>query len=172
MMNMKTIWQKLFPRTDPLQTSVKGVIAPSCDPDEMLISRLTEHEGIKKFGYLDSKGYMTVGIGRCIQSGVGKGLSIDEIFFLLRNDITDFRSQLKKYDWFTIQDEVRANALVELAFNLGIEHLLKFENMIDALRRKSYPEAAKELLNSEWAMQVGAIRSSDLAYRLAQGRYK
>lgn len=152
--------------------SVKGVCAPSCDPIEMLISRLAEHEGIKKFAYKDTKGYVTVGIGRCLESGVGKGLSIDECFYLLRNDIADFKSQLVKYDWFQLQDETRQHALVELAFNMGTANLLKFVNMIDALKRKSYAEAVKHLMDSVWAKQVGAARSADICYRLNNGRYK
>lgn len=155
-----------------MQTSVKGVVAPSPIPDEMLIGRLVEHEGIKRFGYLDTNGYMTVGIGRCIDPKVGKGFTIDEIFYLLRNDIADFRSMLKNYDWYKIQDDVRADALVELAFNMGIFNLLGFTKMIDALKRKSYSEAAKELLNSKWATQVGKNRASDLHGRILNGRYK
>lgn len=154
-----------------MQTSVKGVVAPSAIPDEMLIGRIVEHEGMKRFGYLDSKGYMTVSIGRCIQPGVGKGLSVDECFFLLKNDIADFRSELKKYDWYIIQDQTRADALVELAFNMGLEGLLEFTHMLDALKRKSYTEAAKSLLESHWAIEVGPTRSKDLAYRISNGRY-
>ncbi len=152
--------------------SVKGVCSPSSDPIEMLISRLVEHEGMKKFAYQDSMGYTTVGIGRCLDSRVGKGLSVDECFFLLRNDIADFKSQLAKYDWFVMQDEVRQLALVELAFNMGLEHLIGFVHMIDALKRKSFAEAARDLLASQWAVQVGNNRSQDLAYRINFGRYR
>ena len=155
-----------------MSDSVKGVVAPSSDPIEMLISRIVEHEGMKKFAYKDTMGYITVGIGRCVQDGIGKGLSVDECFFLLKNDIADFRSQLIKYDWFKCQDDIRQGALIELCFNMGLTHLLQFKNMLDSLGRKSYPEASKELLNSKWAEQVGASRSSDLAYRISFGRYK
>jgi lysozyme len=162
----KSLWSRLF-----MQTSVKGVIAPSAVPDEMLIGCLGAHEGIKQFGYLDSDKNMTIGCGRCIQEGVGRGLSVDEIFYLLKNDIAYFRLQLQVYDWYKIQDQVRADALVELAFNMGISHLLEFADMLYALKRKSYPEAAKALLASKWAEQVGPIRSKDLAYRILNGRY-
>lgn len=150
----------------------KGVCAPSYDPMEMLISRVVEHEGIKKFAYTDTLGYTTVGIGRCIDSRVGKGLSVDECFYLLNNDLKECRSQLTKYDWFTNQDEARQGALIELCFNLGITGLLGFKNMIDALKRKSYAEAVKHLKDSKWSSQVGARRVDDISYRIANGRYK
>ena len=155
-----------------MNDSVKGVVAPSSDPIEMLISRIVEHEGMKKFAYKDTMGYITVGIGRCLQDGVGKGLSTDECFFLLKNDIADFRGQLSVYPWFKCQDDVRQNALIELCFNMGLSHLLQFKNTLDALGRKNYPEAAKELLSSKWAQQVGKARSEDIAYRISVGRYK
>lgn len=151
---------------------MKGVIAPSAIHDEMLINRLTEHEGIKRFAYHDSLGFITVGIGRCIDSRIGAGLSIEECFYLLRNDLAASRNRLKVYDWYTGLDETRADAVVELEFNMGISHLLEFTDMLDALKRKSYLEAAKALLASKWANEVGNIRSQDLAYRLGNGRYK
>lgn len=155
-----------------MSDSVKGVCAPSSTPDEMLISRITEHEGIKRFVYQDSLGYATIGIGRCIEAKIGKGLSIDEVFYLLRNDIKDFRNQLAQFEWFTMQDQVRRDVLVELAFNMGVANLLKFKRMIGALTIKSYPSACKELMDSAWAIQVGKNRSDDICYRLGNGRYK
>ncbi len=151
---------------------VKGVCAPSHDSDEMFMSRLVEHEGIKRFAYADIFGYVSIGIGRCLQEGKGRGLTTDECFMLLRNDMTYFRDLLLKYEWFTKQDTVRQNALVELAFNLGVNGLLGFKKMISALSVNNYPVAAKELLDSAWAVQVGVSRSSDLQYRILTGRYK
>ena len=153
-------------------SNAKGVCAPSSDPMEMLISRVVEHEGIKKFAYTDTLGYTTVGIGRCIDARVGKGLSVDECFYLLRNDLAECRSQLTKYDWFKNQDEVRQGALIELCFNLGITGLIGFKNMITSLKLKSYAEAVKHLKDSKWASQVGARRVEDICWRLGNGRYK
>jgi lysozyme len=150
----------------------KGVCASSHDADEMLISRLVEHEGIKKFSYNDSRGFATIGVGRCIEEGKGRGLTTDECFYLLKNDLIYFRNLLLKYDWFTKQDVVRQNALVELAFNLGVNGLLGFKNMISALTVNNYALAAKELVDSSWSQQVGSARSKDLQHRILNGRYK
>ena len=148
-----------------------GLCAPNAAPDDLLIGRIVEHEGIKKFAYKDTLGYITAGVGRCLQEGVGKGLSIDEIFFLLRNDIADFRHQLKDFDWFKNQDDVRQGVLIELCFNLGLSHLLGFKNMLAALLIKNYPLAVKELCDSAWSKQVSAARVNDIKGRLLNGRY-
>ena len=152
--------------------SPKGVCAPSHDADEMLLSRLVQHEGIKQFAYTDSLGYVTIGVGRCIHEGKGRGLTSDECFMLLKNDLMYFRNLLLKYDWFTKQDTVRQNALVELAFNMGVNGLLGFKKMLSALTVNNYALAAKELADSSWSRQVGKSRSGDLQYRILNGRYK
>lgn len=148
-----------------------GLCAPN-SADEILIGRIVEHEGMKKFAYKDTKNYITVGIGRCIEANVGKGLSVDECFYLLRNDIAEFRKDLSAYEWFKIQDDVRQGVLIELAFNMGMAHLLGFKNMIAALLAKNYSLASKELANSAWFTQVGKGRSDDIRWRLDNGRYK
>lgn len=165
MMIMKAMWKKkMLPNN--------GICAPASDLTDLLINRIIQHEGIKNFAYHDSLGYLTIGIGRCIQEKVGKGLSTSECMYLLRNDIAEFHAQLMKYNWFVMQDEVRQDALVELAFNMGVAHLLGFKQMIDALTKQSYQGAAKELINSAWSKQVGASRASDLAWRIQYGRYQ
>ena len=49
-------------------------------------------------------------------------------------------------------------------FNMGMPTLRKFRNMLDALERKEYSRAADEMLDSNWADQVGdrAIELSDI----------
>lgn len=151
------------------------MISYPCDDDanpKPLIDRLIAHEGVKKFAYQDTKGYLTVGIGRCIDSRVGKGLSIDECMYLLRNDIKDFRLQLETFDWFNLQDCVRQDVLVELAFNMGISNLLKFKKMIADLLKKDYQAACMNLIDSAWHNQVSKDRSRDICYRLEHGNYQ
>ncbi len=151
---------------------VKGVCAPSHDSDEMFMSRLVEHEGIKPSAYQDSMGYWTIGIGTLIDERKGGKLTSEECFYLCRNRLNLRRNDLLKYDWFVKQDIIRQNALVELAFNMGVRGLLGFKKMLSALTVNNYALAAKELLDSAWAVQVGVARASDLHYRILTGRYK
>lgn len=155
-----------------MQANVNGVCSPSCDPMEMLIGRIVEHEGIRRSAYQDSTGYWTIGIGRLIDIRKHAGLSVDECFMLLRNDLAEKKSELIKFEWFTKQDYVRQGALLEMAFNIGTDRLLGFRHMIDALGINNYSKASKELLSSLWALEVGRERTQDICYRLLSGRYK
>ena len=40
---------------------------------------LKRHEGVKTHAYKDHLGYVTVGVGRCLDEKVGLGLADDEI---------------------------------------------------------------------------------------------
>lgn len=128
------------------------------------------HEGKKNHVYNDSLGIPTIGIGRNI-SPSGPGLSDDECLYLLRNDIERCRKSLQPYEWYNKQDQVRKDAIVELVFNLGFAGFLKFKNTINMLACKNYISAAKALLNSKWAKQVGPNRSNNIADRIRTGRY-
>jgi lysozyme len=139
--------------------------------DDKLIERIIAHEGTKKFAYQDSEGYWSIAIGRCIDSRIGAGLSIDEQMFLLNNDIKRCRQELCTKSFYSIQDIVRKDALVELCFNLGIDKLLKFTKMLSAMQDKNYSQAAIELNNSLWAKQVQPLRVQDLLNRIKYGRY-
>ena len=138
---------------------------------EKLEKIILQHEGIEKHAYNDSLGFVTIGIGKCIDRRRGAGLTEDECLYLLRNDIERCKEQLSKYTWFTKQDEVRKDAIIELVFNLGISGFLKFKNTINMLACKDYVSASKALLDSKWAKQVGPNRSNNIADRIRLGRY-
>lgn len=135
--------------------------------DEFM-SLLIEHEGLKKMPYTDTVGKLTIGIGRNLTD---RGISVQEAIHLCENDIRESRMELGHYDWFNEMDKVRKDVLVELHFNIGLSRLLKFENMIEALKKKRYGDAAAHMLDSRWRQQVGDKRSGNMAKRLATGKY-
>ena len=69
---------------------------------------------------------------------------------------------------FDALDPVRQRALINLTFNIGIEAVLGFHKMLSALIQQDYETAAKELLFSRYAVQVGA-RATRLAHMLRTG---
>lgn len=140
--------------------------------DEKLQERIIAHEGISHYAYTDTIGFITVGIGRCLDPRRGQGLSTDECLYLLGNDIKRITAELSKYHWFTIQDPVRQGVLIELAFNMGIAGLCTFTQMITDLEAKNYGMAYIELMASRWVHQVGKERSQDIGYRLKTGQYQ
>lgn len=133
---------------------------------ERLKQQLIFHEGMVLKPYRDTKGIWTIGVGRNMEANpvedeLGRqvdsnGISEGEAIFLLNNDITTVEKQVKNNipAYFQIS-EPRKHVLLDMAFNLGISGLLRFQNMLRALNRSDYNRTAEEMLNSLWAQQVG-----------------
>jgi len=120
-----------------------------------LIAMLRRHEGVEPYGYQCTEGKLTVGVGRNIDPEGGLGLSADEIDYLLENDINRTIADLEKFTWYAGLNENQQAGLVDFHFNVGGTTFRKFKNMIAALADGDYAEAAKELLDSRYAKQVG-----------------
>lgn len=119
-----------------------------------LIEQLKRHEGVSKWAYEDHLGYITVGVGRCLDPEIGLGLSDKEIDYLLMNDIERCYKELECLSWFPDLDPVRQEALVNMVFNLGLTRFLQFKKTLAYLAEGKYPQAADEMLDSKWARQV------------------
>ncbi len=131
---------------------------------------LRRDEGVVPFAYQDHLGYWTIGVGRLIDKRKGGGLSDAEIDFLLSNDIDRFEKQvIDALPWYSRLDDVRQRVLVNMAFNLGIAGLLGFKNTLAMIERGDYAGAAKGMLNSKWATQVGE-RARRLATMMETGK--
>jgi lysozyme len=50
--------------------------------------------------------------------------------------------------------QTRKIVLLDMAYNLGVDGLLKFRKMLAAIDRRDYELAAKEMLDSRYARQV------------------
>lgn len=121
-----------------------------------LIEQLKRHEGVKTHAYKDHLGYITVGVGRCLEDGIGVGLSEDEIDYLLLNDIKRCSLELNtEFDWFSGLDAVRKDAMINLCFNVGLPRLKGFVKALAAMEAQDYETAADEFFDSRWATQVG-----------------
>lgn len=119
-----------------------------------LIEQLKRHEGVSKWAYEDHLGYITVGVGRCLDPEIGLGLSDKEIDYLLQNDIERCYKELECLSWFPDLDPIRQEALVNMVFNLGLTRFLQFKKTLAYMAEGRYPEAADEMLDSKWARQV------------------
>ena len=133
-----------------------------------LIDTLVRHEGLRRLAYEDSLGILTIGVGRNIQE---VGLSDDEIYYLLKNDIRRCETELDNaFRWYKHLDQVRQEAMINLCFNLGITRLRKFKHALRAMEAKDYEDAADEFLDSLWATQVGQ-RAVEVAEMIRTGNY-
>ena len=128
-----------------------------------LIAELRRDEGVVEHAYQDSLGYWTIGVGHLIDKRKGGRISDVVIDMLLKLDIDEKIAELnEKLPWWGFLDEPSQRVLVNMAFNLGVGGLLKFEKFMDALKDGDRDRAALEMLSSTWAKQVGA-RATRLA---------
>ena len=131
------------------------------DMDKM-IDELVDHEGLELHPYEDSLGILTIGVGRNLEE---RGISEDEAFYLLGNDIEVIWDELiSKHPIVEDLDDQRQMILLNMAFNMGVPRLGKFKKMWAAIESGDMEEASKQALDSRWADQVGR-RAEELAER-------
>ncbi len=126
-----------------------------------LKDQLIRDEGFKGKPYPDTTGHLTIGFGRNLTDG---GITLAEAEFLLDNDISRHTADvLALFPWMLRMDDVRREALINMAFNEGAHGLLKSPKMLRAAEAGDWALAAVELLNGPYHLQVG-----DRAYRLSR----
>lgn len=133
---------------------------------------LVKHEGRVFVGgrhrmYTDTVGKVTIGYGRNLSD---RGVSETEAQFQLDNDIQEVIDQLRHdYKWFDGLNDVRQEVVINMAFNLGINGFSKFKKTIKHIDRAEFYPAAREMLDSKWARQVGS-RAQELAREMITGK--
>ena len=129
---------------------------------------LIRHEGLRLKPYRDTVGKLTIGIGRNLDD---VGITREEAMMLLNNDIANVRREVKKaFPWFSRLNRVRQNVVLNMVFNLGLPRFRQFKKAIGALRTRRWDEAAKQMLDSRWARQVGR-RARELSSMMRSGKY-
>jgi lysozyme len=131
-----------------------------------LIDSLIKHEGYRNTVYQCTAGKPTIGIGHNLETPI----SDTAIMQILLDDIDTCVAELDRTrpNWRQ-HNEARQNVLVEMVFNLGMPRLNKFTKMWAALDAKDYNEAAKQMMQSTWAVQVGQ-RAKTLSDRMKAGK--
>ena len=111
------------------------------------IEQLKSDEGESLTIYNCTAGVPTIGIGRNLEAGISK----EESNYLFMNDLTRVEEELdRNFTWFRVLSSVRQGVLINMNFNLGLTRFMTFENMIAALEKRDYEEAAKEMIDSLW----------------------
>lgn len=132
---------------------------------EMLI----RHEGLRLKPYRDTKGKLTIGVGRNLDD---VGITREEALLLLNNDLARVRREVERaFPWFSSLNPVRKNVVLNMVFNLGLPRFRGFTKTIAAIEAKDWENAAREMLESRWAQQVGR-RAHELAAMMKRGKYE
>ena len=115
--------------------------------------RIKQHEGFRGKPYRCTAGKLTIGYGRNIEDN---GITEAEASFLLDNDLKRCEAECRQaFSWFDNLDDIRQGVIVEMDFNLGLKKFKGFRKMLAACEKQDYELAAREMLDSLWARQVG-----------------
>lgn len=146
---------------------------------EQLQRQLKLEEGRPAKTYLDHKGILTGGIGHNLLAHPEPGF--DRVDVPVPDDVcarwfeSDIQATIDQLDrrlpWWREQDDVRQNAMLNLAFNMGINGLLTFKNTLAAWQEGNWARAAAGLLKSQYALDVGPHRSGRVASMVFYGRW-
>jgi len=119
-----------------------------------LTQLLVQHEGTELMPYVDTTGHVTIGVGRNLTS---VGISWQEAMILLENDIQRIQKEADdNFPWFKNLSPNRQIVVLDMIFNLGLSGFMGFRKTISFIRRGQWENAAREMLNSIWAQQVGS----------------
>lgn len=131
-----------------------------------VISNLKKHEGLSLTLYKCPAGKLTIGYGHNIED---IGITEDVAELLLQQDAFIAAKQVSSnIDCFYSLTEARQYVLIDMCFNMGLSKLMQFKKMLRALDLGDYKTAAKEMLNSKWAVQVKS-RANYLACVMQSG---
>ncbi len=100
-------------------------------------------------------GKLTIGVGRNLDD---EGITKEEALYLLNNDIQRIKGELASLPNFSQLSEPRQRVLTEMGFNIGLEGLMKFKEMWQAIQAQDWDGAANAMLDSLWAKEVGTTR--------------
>ena len=134
---------------------------------DLLAQELERDEALRLKPYRDTVGKLSIGVGRNLTDC---GIRRDEAMLMLSNDIAATVADLDQHlPWWRQLDELRQRVLANMCFNLGIQRLMQFFHFLYALQKGDYEVAAKEMLASKWAEEVGE-RATRLAQAIKSGQ--
>ena len=127
-------------------------------------------EGIRHTAYKDTLNNWTIGVGHLIKIPdeeylIDKELTSLEVDQIFTTDLNQAIDDARKFVDVNHIHEEAFEIVVDMAFNLGLPKLMKFQRFRQALLAKQYKMASIEMLDSLWARQL-PNRSKRLAKRM------
>jgi lysozyme len=116
------------------------------------------------------KGVPTIGYGRALDHH--NGIRQDEADLLFENDLTEKIGGLEMvYHWFRTLDDVRKVAVIDMAFPLGVDGIMKLRRFVNAIGDADFELAASHMLASKFARDIKEHRAERLARMLRTGEW-
>lgn len=140
---------------------------------ETLESRIIRHEGFCSVPKIDVYPNFVVGFGHDISKSeydnYSNGITWDAAESLLQSDIFVVKSECAKvFPWILGLSTLRQEVIWEMAFQMGIEGVSAFKNMIAAIRDQDWNKASQSMLDSAWHSETPS-RCSELANLMKNG---
>jgi len=112
---------------------------------------LKRDEGFRSSVYLDTHGHPTVMYGVNLDASP---FTEEEGALVLQHRVSSIRLQLFRFPWFARMGLVRQAVILNMAYNLGVDGMLKFKKMIAAIEVEDYREAAAQIMDSKAAREL------------------
>ena len=127
----------------------------------LLEDDLKREESCRLLAYQDSKGIWTIGwgyVGPEVHAGLVWGQKMADQMFDARID--EKIAQLDQMlPWWRTLDDIRANVLVKMAYQMGIGGLLGFQQFLAHVKAGEWDLAKAAGLDSEWARSDSPARA-------------
>ncbi len=129
-------------------------------------------EGYRESVYIDSVGVPTLGWGHALHESSFVPKEVCEIFFEHDFKRAEYQADKLLNDHGVSLNSIRRFVILNMIFNMGSAGVRRFKKMWQALQQSppDYAEAARQMLDSKWAGQVGK-RSTYLAELMERGKY-
>ena len=111
------------------------------------IADLKRDEGFKPKPYQCTSGVWTIGYGFT-------SLTVSESNMILSMRVNHINCELLEFGWYRGLNNARKSVIIQMAFQLGFDGLLKFKKMIRAIELNNFNTAAIEMRNSKWFGQT------------------
>jgi len=120
------------------------------------MNTLEKDEGFKGMPYKDNLGYWTIGKGTKLP------ITKKEATLLLNYRLNKAKIDLHKRLPLNIDDKAW-DILYMMAYQMGVDGVLGFHDMIKALKKKKYGKASVAMLDSIWAKKQTPKRAKRMA---------
>lgn len=141
-----------------------------------LKSQLNRDEGVKLKPYKDTRGFWTIGCGHYLGDHIppqfANGITQEQSDALLQADITHTYALMDTYlPWYKKLDPIRAAALANMAFNMGVPKLCTFHTFLKMMEAGNWVAAGADLDHTAWDSQV-KDRADRLEKQIATGTWQ
>jgi lysozyme len=125
---------------------------------DIFTKRVPVEEGVRYYAYNDATGKsVTLKPNGNLSIGIGVNLEIGldpiEVSWLFLHRAELVEEQLLPLTWYSSSDPVRQSVALDMGFNMGVETLMKFTQMIAAWGAQNWQLAGAQLLASKAARE-------------------